>query len=101
MTSNGENELMERINTLEKANVRVETKLDMHCESNDKDLSEIKAGIIRIETKIDLRTEDLEKKIIDKTDKSEFVIWRNWLVFGIGTAILLAILSLLLDRYFN
>lgn len=54
---------------------------------NKEDHTEIKKVLVRIEDKLD-----------KKTDKTEFVFWRNLLVSGIMVSIFIGIISLMVEK---
>ena len=67
---------------------KLEQQMSDHTEDNKSDFEIVKQSLIRIETKLDT-----------KTDKTEFNFWRGILVSGILLAILLGVISLLLERF--
>lgn len=67
---------------------KVEQKVD--------DLKELALGNSR---KIDGLNEKLDNFLDKKADKAEFLYWRNVLVMGIGVSILLALVSLVADKF--
>ena len=76
---------------------RMDTKLDMHCKSNDEDLSDLKAGQIRVETKLDTA-------LSQKADKKDVEDLRdnNWkMILGVLVAIITAITTAVLSYIFR